>query len=96
MKAYIKATWEWINYEPASTQSLEIPQKDMYMYTTDSKGLLWDAAYRALLACSQTIYFLFKSSAGQNNKQKPWGIYSPPAQGGRGEGSYFRKKRKEK
>ena len=70
MKGSINATWEWINYEPASTQSLEIPQKVMYMvmYTTDSKGLLYDAAYRVqkcsaethLLACLQTIYFLFK------------------------------------
>ena len=38
------------------------------------------------LACSQTLYFLFKVRRAGVIKCKPQGIYWPPAQGGRGGG----------
>ena len=36
------------------------------------------------IACSQTLYFLFKVRRARVIKNKPRGIYWPPAQGGRG------------
>ena len=39
------------------------------------------------LACSQTLYFLFKVRRARVIKFKPEGIYWPPAQGGSGGGS---------
>ena len=39
------------------------------------------------LACSQTLYFLFKVRRAREIKFKPEGIYWPPAQGGSGGGS---------
>ena len=38
------------------------------------------------LACSQTLYFLFKVRWARAIKYKPQGIYWPPAQGGSGGG----------
>ena len=38
-----------------------------------------------VLACSQTLYFLFKVRRARVIKYKPQGIYWPPAQGGRDE-----------
>ena len=38
------------------------------------------------LACSQTLYFLFKVRRARMIKNKPRGIYWPPAQRGRGGG----------
>ena len=37
------------------------------------------------IACSQTLYFLFKVSRARVIKYKPQGIYWPPVQGGRNE-----------
>ena len=41
---------------------------------------------RARLACSQTLYFLFKVRRARVIKYKPQGIYWPRSQGGSGEG----------
>ena len=49
--------------------------------------------FRFVLACSQTLYFLFKvASSARDKKQKPLGICWPPVEGvrgGEGENSLF-------
>ena len=48
------------------------------------------------IACSQTLYFLFKVRRGRVIKYKSQGIYWPPAQGGQWWGKKKTEKRKEK